>query len=559
MTQQSQIAVVCEYCEENVDFSCTCGKNICEKCLGKHIKENPKHSAVPYQERSAATSLMIAATSLMCEKHNARLCEFFCKECFESICVICSRTAHNDHGLISMEDQLASQRNAMTEELQKIEKQFKAMYLKLLTEIEEQLSDVPAKYIDIRASIDHAGIALQKEIEGTVCKLKMQVEAMEMEHLDSLRENKSKIQKFLEDIEGAESLIHEQMADAKQLTVFQTTSYPFDHCPKLTEITFPSFRGSNTYFNCLEFLGEVVPMEKKTKSINEEEPETQNGVDMEKAIEVLKNARNEKRIETVYSYISDLSCTNDNHILVCGTYKLKKSYKIRMLDFDGKEVKAIPVNYQANFITEGSDGTVYYTTYDNQGVKKIQNGTNETFVKDDDWTPNGVACRSSGDLIVAEQNKPLATARLRIYSSNGTVKQTIGSCTNSPGEILKNPTFVCENVNGDVCTSDEGNQRVAVFLPAGGLRFLYGGKTDTTNLQSFNPRGLATDCLGNILIADYFNHTVHMIDREGRFLQYISTNKIIFPYALSIDNGNRLLVGRYTDARIEVVGYLKST
>jgi hypothetical protein len=48
-------------------------------------------------------------------------------------------------------------------------------------------------------------MALQGTIEGTVCKLKMNVEAMEMEHLDSLKENKSWIQKILEDIEAAES------------------------------------------------------------------------------------------------------------------------------------------------------------------------------------------------------------------------------------------------------------------------------------------------------------------------------------------------------------------
>ncbi|XP_048770048.1 uncharacterized protein LOC125676195 [Ostrea edulis] len=552
MAQQCQKAVVCEYCEENVDFWCTCGKYICEKCLGKHIKQNPKHSAAPYQERSAATSLM-------CEKHNAELCKLFCKECFESICMICSHTAHSDHGLISMEDHLAFQRNAMTEELQKIEKQFKAMYLQLLTEIDEKLSNAPAKYSNIRASIDHAGMALQRKIEGTVCKLKMQVETMEMEHLDSLRENKSRIQKVLEDIEGAESLIHEQMTDAKQLAVFQTTSYPFERCPKLTELIFPSFRGGNIDFNCLEFLGELVPIEKEKSSVREEETEKRDEEDIGKGIKVLKNLRNENRIETVYSYISDLSCTNDNHILVCGTYRVKKSYNIRKIDFEGKEIETIPVECQANFITEGSDGTVYYTTIENQGVKKIQNGTNETIVKDDHWTPNGVACKSSGDLIVAEQNKTLAMGRLRTYSSNGRIKQTIASCANCSGEILKNPTFVCENINGDICTSDEGNQRVAVFLSAGGLRFLYGGKSNTKNFQSFNPRGLATDCLGNILIADYFNHTVHMMNCEGRFLQYISTNKINFPYALSIVNGNRLLVGRYIDAIIEVVGYLKST
>jgi hypothetical protein len=149
--------------------------------------------------------------------------------------------------------------------------------------------------------------------------------------------------------------------------------------------------------------------------------------------------------------------------------------------------------------------------------------------------------------------------RLRIYSSRGTPKQTIASCTNCLGEILKSPTFVCENINGDICASDEGNQRVAVFVSTGSLRFIYEEKAEKTIHQSFNPRGLAADCLGSILIADYFNHTIHMTDCKGRFLQCIATNKVKFPYALSIDNRNRLLVGQYTDGTIDMVGYLKST
>jgi hypothetical protein len=78
-------------------------------------------------------------------------------------------------------------------------------------------------------------------------------------------------------------------------------------------------------------------MAKRPNSVSKEDKtESQEIKEKRKAVTLLINARKDKRIQTVYSYISNLSCTYDDQILVCGTYKRKRSFNIRLLDIKGK-------------------------------------------------------------------------------------------------------------------------------------------------------------------------------------------------------------------------------
>ncbi|XP_061192129.1 E3 ubiquitin-protein ligase TRIM71-like [Saccostrea echinata] len=546
-TPECQIAIVCEYCEENnVDFSCSCGKRICEKCLGKHKKEHPTHFAFVY----TGTSIIV------CEKHIGEICKLFCKICCEPVCSVCSQTKHNGHSFSSIDDHLSSQGTLLNVELKKLDMEFKSTYMKLASNNEQRFSEVPAKYSAIREAVEQAGKTLHTKVQETVKKLKMQIEAMEMEHLDCIRDNKMKIDKVLEDIEETKSDIFKKMTDNKKLAMYHVKTYPFENCPDLMDRTLPVFKQSESEFNCFEFLGTLTTSKRATISRPQDETfDRKDDHKMNKSVELLESARQVQKIATVYGYIFDISYTIKEHILVCGTYRIKKSFTIRALDFGGKEIMSIPVQNQPNYISEAKDETIFYTSESKRGVHRIKNGTIETIALDNSWKPRGVACRSSGDVIVAEHNEMKRLGRLSIYTSDGEKKQVLGiGCSEHD---LVNPSYVCENANSDICTSDSGKQMVVVFLSAGDLKFMYKGKSDEKEFTSFTPRGLATDCMANILIADYLSHTIHVIDSEGCILRKI-VEDINFPTALSVDERKRLLVGQYLDASIQVVEYLNT-
>ncbi|XP_062576346.1 uncharacterized protein LOC134238238 [Saccostrea cucullata] len=442
-----------------------------------------------------------------------------------------------------MEDRFKAQRTLIEKELLKLEMEFKSTYMNLASDNEQKMSTVPEKYASIRRDVEVAGLTLKNKVEETVKKLTMQIEAMEIEHLDYLRDNKTNLEKVIEDIEECKSQLSWQIADPKKLAMYEAKSYSFENFPELFEKTLPVFQRSESEFNCSKFLETLIPSTKAiVLNLQEQTPYRK----MEK---LLKGTRHVQTIATVYGYIFDLSYTRQDQILVCGTYRIKKSFTIRALNFDGKEVMAIPIQKQPNYITQADDETIFYTSESQQGVQRVKNGTIETITSDNFWKARGLSY-CSDDIIVAEHYEMTKLGRLSVYSSDGEMRKIIG-ISDSHHELV-NPTYVCVNSNSDICTSDEGRQMVFVFSSAGELKFIYRGKK---RFKSFTPRGLATDFMDNILIADYINHAIHVIDSEGYFMRYIM-KEINFPTALSIDERRRLLVGQYVDASIQVMEYL---
>lgn len=73
--------------------------------------------------------------------------------------------------------------------------------------------------------------------------------------------------------------------------------------------------------------------------------------------------------------------------------------------------------------------------------------------------------------------------------------------------------YINENLNGDICLSKGA---VHVLRANGDLRLTYDGK-EASMSQPFLPRGVCTDILGHILIADENNHGIHVMDKDGKF------------------------------------------
>ena len=86
--------------------------------------------------------------------------------------------------------------------------------------------------------------------------------------------------------------------------------------------------------------------------------------------------------------------------------------------------------------------------------------------------------------------------------------------------------------------------------------FQYGREGDGPGYLN-HPYGVCTDMHGNILIADNWNHKVHLISGDGRFLRYLLTKDdgLHWPQALAIDKQGHLLVAELQGS-VKVYQYL---
>jgi hypothetical protein len=112
--------------------------------------------------------------------------------------------------------------------------------------------------------------------------------------------------------------------------------------------------------------------------------------------------------------------------------------------------------------------------------------------------------------------------------------------------------YICENRNQDVCVSDCGASAVVVVKSSGKLRFRYTGRPSNTG-GTFNPLGLTTNSQGHILVADYSNDLIHILNQDGQFLCYI--RDLEHPQGLCVDTRDNLFVAECLTAKVKKIKY----
>jgi DNA-binding beta-propeller fold protein YncE len=185
----------------------------------------------------------------------------------------------------------------------------------------------------------------------------------------------------------------------------------------------------------------------------------------------------------------------------------------------------------------------------------------EVLIRLEDWIPKGLAVTLSGDVIVCQSKeteaalKSTSLSRVVKYDRKGSEIRKMEF--DGAKRVFRNALFVAENRNFDVCVSDEGKHSVVVLDKLGKVQFVYKGNIKIGRYQNFNPRGIATDSQCNILISDYMNYTIHIIDQHGQFLSYLLPKKVKFPLGLSVDENDKVWVGEYSNGTISVIKYIR--
>ena len=95
----------------------------------------------------------------------------------------------------------------------------------------------------------------------------------------------------------------------------------------------------------------------------------------------------------------------------------------------------------------------------------------------------------------------------------------------------------------------------------GGVKWIYQGHPQSNaEDKPFNPYGIVTTSVGNVIVSDSHNHTLQIISGEGELLTYkvMSDQGVIFPLSLDIDTCGQLWVGcdTYTgkpNAKVHIV------
>mgnify|MGYP005952775675 CR=1 FL=1 len=109
-----------------------CHIHLCKGCVGEHLSNQPlQHTVVPFNERGS---------TIICPKHSPKLCELYCEQCDNPICVLCaSSEEHHGHKFIEL---MENKREVIQKDLQELEKLIYPQYQEIASEIPIHFADL---------------------------------------------------------------------------------------------------------------------------------------------------------------------------------------------------------------------------------------------------------------------------------------------------------------------------------------------------------------------------------------------------------------------------------
>lgn len=542
---QTQTIVNCDTCENAAKHLCrTCQDRLCDSCKEIHSK-----SKASYNHNLVLLTLETLTLSIECPSH--QVCKWHpefnasigCQKCQVPVCEQCLIGEHNGHTLVAIVQLFQDKKEKLEQKLSAGRSE--------LTKYESKLKRVRRRQQDVTENKDVVKkeiIAYFDRIFTTLDASKQQllnsVDVKTLEDLNILKGHEKSLQSDIQYMRKYMENVQNENLQERIAFFFYTVCATEDTFPKLI----PSFSipGRIEYsMGCFDkalvttLSGRVLNCTGNIKLLGNA------------SIQIIRSLNLGKKEIVSLAYCSDPEAFwvyPDG-----GNAFLKYDGENNQLDTLNVEIdhlrnKPICVVDNENLVLFKKNSSTIYMLKDSQSKLFI------------DVAPVSVAyiCPTKdGELLIGiVQSEHLAIGR---FSLTGECKHYITPLFDewTPEPLFKNFSgnrlYIDENVNGDICLSIG---IVQVLCANGDHRFTYEGK-EASMSKPFLSRGICTDVLGNILVADKNNRGIHVLDIYGGFLTMftIPDEPEACPISLCIDHKNNICVG-CTDGKIRILKYL---
>lgn len=548
----AQDPVRCSLCPEVVVIHCgSCQVNLCAQCLSTHIDRNKslKHEIVPYTSQLVKPEAEIQK----CQDHPKQQCDLFCQDCSVPICSRCLTGNHKRHGAVDLEEICETTRSTVKEDLEELRK-FRKEYEKVVGESKEEL----AKYIEEsdkeRDSLKELGKQWHQMIDKVIDKVGKDMDEIIQSDTKCLQDNTEEIQSALQDVKDSIKANEDLLQDDRftRLLSYASKNDAFRIIPSRPAIKTAKIVPVNVK------EGDIIPkLIHFQRSIRTKLPGySLNRTGDVSSISTKSLLPEPELIATVKTNCKQLKgiCHNENdRVWIYGTDEI-----LREVDITGTVqncITAISKNSQKD-IAKNKMGEIVFSHLSDECVNIVREGKISKLLDLSGWIPFGVTFNADDDLMVCMRREDYQESKVGIFSQGKLKKEIQFDETGKPlFSASRNNMYIKENANRDICVSDWNACAVIVLKSSGELRFRYTGNL-SRSFKQFYPHGIVTDNYCRILVVDRKNDCLHVIDRNGKFLTYI-TCSLQDPYVLSMDPDENVWVGEYDTGCVKVIRYLE--
>jgi streptogramin lyase len=553
-------------CERNCQFYCNpCQQEMCEQCSDEHLKnpEYKNHEVVLYQQRKRQLPVE------KCKIHPTKDIDMLCADCQLPLCSKCSTQGdHRRHELVDLETIYAEKMALCLEEISKIDKYFLPTSQDLHREIKGDATEIKVIMDSIRTAIKADGESLKSLVDTVVSENMEEAYNIEQSLLEKLQSQNTTLYDYT-------SYLHDLL---KEFYGYLSSSTLSNIIPKLSE-KFPKIRpiaetakpvtpvftaGQYSKDDVAKLLGKISMKDtkaemRKIKPMEIVSPSTSVKSTSKEKKQDRHNKSDGKQTLSLSPSVTEVRKINVPSVDRTYHMSLDKSGKLWASDLHGNlvhtdlqrnQLQKIQTNGGFGYHTVTQDGELIFTDSINKVIKRITHENKITkFLKTGSWEPISIhSSHINQDILVGMTAG--SEAKVTRYSKTGKELQNIQRDNKGQG-LYRYPGYITENINGDICVSDD---EVVVVNKSGQYRFSYTGQG-----SRFNPHGICTDVLGHILVCDDDSDTVHLLDQDGQFLSLLLLQQhgVRCLSSVCLDDENNLYVGQYGTNTVTVYKYLQ--
>lgn len=556
-TSKLKVDSECETCEGNkpAQSRCLdCEINLCKECREKHapVGTDTVHNflEVVEQKQDKKTKLPKLTQSGNCNKHPDQGLDMYCNKCKGMICLSCKEQKHSAHPV---------------QDVNGVAKVMRASLTHFLGAVKEYLPDFEDYVKQIRKCQKEHDRDLQNAIKDVQsrCKfLQNEIEKISKQVIGELNErHKAATKDFNKE---AKSVINSYKsiatlaASADRILKIGTDMNIIDSA-KTIQKRFMQVEDELPPMSIdkIETVG-FVPGPLKADSLTKMFGQCTKGEIVLPTLPVPWGIRAAKDYEmcSVAAFkvrnspetIQAIAPVSDKEAWVTCGWGNKDVY---LYTVSGERKKKISLDIQVDHMCMSPTGDVLVSSYEDKYIRKINKEHAVCDFAIPHLYPGGMVVTKRKEIYVCAVDS--YTTRRADHSNRCLMKlseygMNLDQIDEDGDYILFGaPYRVAEAPNKDLLVTDreEGKLRVTRVDQEGCRRYIYTGPKEVKLKQSFNPLGLCCDRAGNLLVADWGNHCVHLVDNDGEFKGFILSQRdgLFKPNAMAMDKSGQLWIG----------------
>lgn len=237
-----------------------CNIYLCKTCVGEHILDiSKKHDVIPIEH------IVFKNIYPKCSKHQQKICELYCENCTNPICVQCiSSKEHQGHDFLDLLEFVNRKKKILQKSLLEIESTILPKYKEIASNIPSQKAYLRETSEVLKTAIDEHGEKLHRQVNNIVTKMKSEVDEKEEKQVSFLKE---------EEIARTISSIEDYICYQKEVLASRDLSHVYKHkfgneefrnAPSKHTVTMPLFSANN--FNTDQLLAQFGSLNSKAES-----------------------------------------------------------------------------------------------------------------------------------------------------------------------------------------------------------------------------------------------------------------------------------------------------